>query len=317
MSAEWVVERGIGEDRAALIDDGTLRAVRIDPFDGRLRLGERVAGRRTDDDAPPELAAAVADDGRPLLIRGPVAPQGGRLVARVVREAGVERGRAKRAIAVMTDEPPGPAPCLADKLAAGDHPVRELRSHEADELEAADWSEALEEATTGELVRPGCTLRVHLTPAMTLIDVDGTGPADALALTGAEAAAGAIRLFDLGGSIGLDLPTPGSRAARQAVDAALERALPRPFERTATNGFGFVQIVRPRPRASLPEIIAADPVGHELRRRLRRAEREPVAPLTLALPPAEAARLAAEPGWLRELERRRGGAVTVVAGSPR
>ena len=53
----------------------------------------------------------------------------------------------------------------------------------------------------------GGELRVSLTPAMTLIDVDGHLPVEALAMAGAEAAARTIRRHGIAGSIGIDLPT--------------------------------------------------------------------------------------------------------------
>ncbi len=316
--AEWRVERGIGEVRAALVIDGAIRAIRIDPDDDRLRVGEAVGVRLAERSALPGLLVGRTEDGRELLVRGAAAPLGAPLTVRVVREAVPERGRAKRAIAVPHEGEPAPAPTLEQELAAGPDPLRLLRAHEPDALEAAGWSERLEEAATGELVRPGCTLRLSLTPAMTLIDVDGGDPADTLALTGARAAAAAIGLFDLGGSIGLDLPTVGSKAARRAVDEALGAALPAPFERTAMNGFGFVQVIRPRVRASLPETIAADPVGHRVRAALRRADREPPGrPLILDLAPVEAERLTHHPDWLAELERRRGAVVRLTPNQAR
>ena len=306
------MERGLGEDRAALIADGSVLAIRIDPDDGRLRVGEVVKARLIEHATAPGLLLARTDKSRELLVRGADRALGAEITVRVVREALPERGRVKRAIAVPHDGPPAPAPSLAKELA----PARLLHPHEPDTLEAAGWSDRLEEAVTGELVRPGGTLRVHVTPAMTLIDVDGGAPADTLALTGAREAAAAIRLFDIGGSIGLDLPTVQSKAARQAVGAALDEALPAPAERTAMNGFGFVQIVRPRTRASLFERVAADPVGRALGAALRRAEREPPGPLTLPLSTGQAARLARHPDWLAELERRRGGRVTLAPPIP-
>ena len=114
---------------------------------------------------------------------------------------------------------------------------------------------------------------------MTLIDVDGFLPAGELALRGAAEAARAIRRLDIGGSIGIDLPTVGSKAARQEAAAAIDAALPQPFERTAVNGFGFVQIVRPRGRASLVE-LAQDRAPFEARALLRRAAFETAGPKT-------------------------------------
>ena len=311
--AEWLVERGIGEVRAALVADGGIRAIRIEAADTPLRLGEVVAVRVTKRRWLPDLDQAECADGATLLLRGSTAPEGARLHAAVVREAGLERGRHKRAVAVPHDGPAAPAPSLEQRLETTGVPIRLLHPYGSDELEEAGWSERLEEATTGELVRPGCTLRLFLTPAMTLIDVDGSEPVDALALAGAREAAAAIELFDLGGSIGIDLPTVGARAARLAVGQALDAALPAPFERTAMNGFGFVQVVRPRPRASLPETIAADRIGHRLRAVFRQAECEPPGrPLRLTLSDRLVHRLEWKRDWLAELERRRGAAVTVA-----
>jgi ribonuclease G len=186
-------------------------------------------------------------------------------------------------------------------------PVRELRAHEPDALEAAGWSELLDEAASGEITFAGGALRMTPTPAMCLFDVDGAGDPAPLALAGARAACAAIRRHRIGGSIGIDLPTVGSKAERVAIGEAIDATLPPPFERTAMNGFGFVQIVRPRPRASIPELVRADPVGAAARATLRMIERVPPnAPNRHRLPAAVAERIAAQPGWMAELVRRTG-----------
>ena len=120
-----------------------------------------------------------------------------------------------------------------------------------DRLERAGWSDLLEEARGGVIRFEGGELRVSPTPAMTLIDVDGALPPDELARAGVKAAVRAIIRHGVGGSIGIDLPTIAGKAERKLVDDAIDSLLPKPFERTAMNGFGFVQIVRPRRHASL------------------------------------------------------------------
>jgi hypothetical protein len=97
------------------------------------------------------------------------------------------------------------------------------------------------------------------------------------------------------------------KTARKAASDAFDAALPQPFERTAINGFGFMQIVRRRVRASLPETVRGDPVGAALRAALRRIERETGPGVQhLRLPPALHARLSTRPDWIAELERRTG-----------
>ena len=72
------------------------------------------------------------------------------------------------------------------------------------------------------------------------------------------------------------------------------------------NGFGFLQIIRPRARASLPELLRADPVGAAARAALRTLERTPAgASNAIRLPAAIIARIESE-GWRAELERRTG-----------
>jgi hypothetical protein len=170
----------------------------------------------------------------------------------------------------------------------------------------------IEQAETGEIDFPGGHLRLSPTPAMALFDVDGALPPADLAIAGARASAQAIRRLAIGGSIGIDLPTMDSKAKRAAAAAAIDETLPPPFERTAVNGFGFVQIVRPRPRASIPELIRADPAlaaGLALIRRARGGH----GACTLVAAPVVIDRLAARPDWIEALARRSGGAIGLRA----
>lgn len=305
--AEWVWEAGIGETRAALIDDGAIVEAAIERDGPALRVGT-VADARLADLLPGTGALVMLDGIEALLDRVPPRTSLGATVrVRIVREAIPEAGRPKRAKAVATDDALGSGPDLPARLADTGLPVRRLHPHQPDALEDAGWSELLDQALTGEIAFAGGALRLSPTPAMTLFDIDGGGPIEPLAVAGALASVAAIRRMGIGGSIGLDLPTLAGKAPRAAVAAAIDAALPLPFERTAMNGFGFLQIVRPRPRASLPELLRADPVGAETRAWLRRLEREPPGLATThAVPAAVLARLDARPDWRAELARRTG-----------
>ena len=250
-------------------------------------------------------------DGAELLLAAvpPGTTQGAAITIEVVREAISERGRLKPARAVASEGAPAPGADLLARLVATGVPVRRPAPHEPDALEAAGWSELLEEARTGDIDFPGGTLRMSPTPAMTLFDVDGGLDPEPLALAAATAIGAAIRRHGIGGSIGIDFPTLAGKAPRQAVAAALDAALAGagPFERTTVNGFGFLQVIRPRPRASLPERLAAEPVRAAACALLRTLERSPPgAPLGHRVPAPVLRYLEDRPGWLAELARRSG-----------
>ena len=304
---EWLYEAGIGEARAALVDDDQIIEAAIELDTEALKVG-LVAPARLIELLPDRRGRVMLDGGEALINHLPPGiTQGASLTVEILREALPEAGRAKLAKAVPSDLPPCPAPTLYERLAATGLPVCSSRAHEPDALEAAGWSELLDEAVSGEIVFPLGALRLSPTPAMTLFDVDGAPPLDTLAVAAAHAVARAIRRHGIGGSIGIDFPTIAGKWQRNAVAAAIDESLPQPFERTAMNGFGFLQIVRPRPRASIPEILRADPVGAATRAALRTLERTPpTASRRHTLPPAVHARLVARPDWLAELTRRTG-----------
>ena len=298
--AEWWIERGIGELRAALIDDGRIVAARIEPDDHGVRVGTITRARLTD----AGTVTLVSGEQATLAARAG-ASVGAALTVEIVREALPEPGRIKLARAIVADAPPCAGVNLSERIGV----ARLLHAHDADLLETAGWSEVLSEAMHGEIAFAGGALRLSPTPAMTLFDVDGPADTalDALAVRAAGAVARAIVRHDIGGSIGIDFPTITGKAARRAVADAIDTLLPPPFERTALNGFGFLQIVRPRPRASLPELLRADPVAATTRAALRTIERTPPsAPNRYRLAPTVMACLDAHPHWLAELVRRTG-----------
>ena len=304
----WLYEAGIGEARAALVENDEIveAAIELDD-DTALKVG-LIARARLVELLPGRRGRVTLDDGEALINHLPPGiTQGASLTVEIVREALPEAGRAKLAKAVPTDLPPCPAPTLYERLVATGLPIHSPRAHEPDALEAAGWSELLDEATSGEIVFPLGALRLSPTPAMTLFDVDGAPPLDTLAIAAAHAVARALRRHGIGGSIGIDFPTLQGKVQRNAVAAAIDESLPQPFERTAMNGFGFLQIVRARPRASIPEILRSDQVGAAARATLRTLERTPpTASRRHTLPAGVHARLMARPAWLAELARRTG-----------
>ena len=302
--AEWLAEEGIGETRAILVEAGEIVEAAIE-LPGTLRAGTVLEGRLAAILLPGRRGLVETARGQALLEPLPKAlAEGARLRVRIVREAIPETGRPKPAKCRVTDEEEREGPSLRERLAATPVPL-----HGPDLFEQAGWSELLEEAATGEIAFPGGALRMSLTPAMTLFDVDGGLPPAELAVAGAAAAARAVRRLGIGGSIGIDLPTVPAKSERQAAAAAVDAILPQPFERTAVNGFGFLQIVRRRERASIPELMQGDPAGAAARALLRRAERAPGhGERILRAAPAVIARMEAQPQWIAELARRTGAA---------
>ncbi|MGI4876488.1 MAG: ribonuclease E/G [Janthinobacterium lividum] len=310
--SDALIEFGIGETRAVVLDaDGGIAEAHI----------ERDGGWRAGDVREIRLATILVPGVRGIVGIGGVEAvleplpraltEGMTLRVEVVREALAEAGRIRLAKVAATIAAVGSGPSLADRLRGRGLAVREASRHGPDLFEAAGWSEVVEAALGGHVPFPGGSLTVSPTPAMTVIDVDGALPPVELALAAAAAAAAAIRRFDLTGSIGIDFPTVADKAARTAIGARLDVALPPPFERTAVNGFGFAQIVRPRLRASLIEVLRFDPIATAVLRLLRQAERAAPGRCTLVAGPAEIAWLDARPDLVAELARRVGGTVAL------
>lgn len=308
--AEWLYEQGIGENRAILVERDEILEARIE-LPEELRAGAVLEGRLAQILVPDRRGLVEA--GRDTILVEPLPSgltEGQQVRVEITRQAIVERGTVKSPKGRITQEEVRAAPTLAERIGG----PASLSMVGPDRFEQAGWSELLEEAASGEIPFPGGELRMSLTPAMTLFDVDGALPPAELAVAGARAAARAIRRMDISGSIGIDLPTLPSKADRQRAAAALDELLPQPFERTAVNGFGFLQLVRRRERPSLAERLQFSPAASAARALLRRAERAAgIGALQIAAAPAVLAALEARPDWLDELRRRTGRAVGLQA----
>jgi len=311
---EWLIERGIGETRAALVEDGEIIEARVE-IEGTVRAGTILDAKLADAGRGGRNGVARDEEGREYLLpkgAGPVT-EGAAVRIEVVRSAIPGAEPWKRPLARVTDRDRRRPTSLGERLRSTGVTVRELiLPAPSDALGEAGWGDLMEQAASGMVDFAGGSLGIFTTPAMTLIDVDGWGEPGELAVAGAAAAARAIRRLNIGGSIGIDLPTSSSKAARQAVAAAIDANLPQPFERTAVNGFGFVQIVRPRTGPSLIELWA-DRASAEARALLRRAALEPPGPKTLVAHPAVIAVIERRPAWVEALARQAGGTIALRA----
>ena len=302
---EWLVEAGIGETRAILVEHGEICAARVQ-WDEGLQPGLIAEAQMVALAPGGKRGTARFADGSEALVDQlpPGTSDGARLTLRITRAAIAERGRAKLARArPAPGEIPRPALALIDML--GPEPARTVSAIDT-AFDAAGWPDLVEEALSGTIGFPGGSLTVSPTPAMTLIDVDGALAPRALAMVAVPAIVATLARFDVAGSIGIDFPTLAAKADRQAVDVALAQALAASNfrgERTAMNGFGFVQLVSRLERPSVVGLYAARPVAAAARVLLRRAERvaEPGALLLTAHP---AVRRAMKPAWLDDLARR-------------
>lgn len=311
--AEWIVEDGIGERRAALIDKGRIHAARIERDSDGIQAGTVTEAILLPADGGRHRFVRLATGETALLTSLPArTSDGAALRVRITRSAIPEAALTKLAVCQPAgpEEAQGPAADFPARFNPDALPVRRLGPHQPDELEAAGWSEVLDAAQSGLVPFDGGLLRLSLTPAMAVFDIDGTLPARDLAAAGALAVAYAIHLFGIGGSIVVDFPTLADKAQRISVADALDSALPPPFERTAINGYGLVQIIRPRLGPNLAEQLQFAPVESAALALLRRAERAGgTGPLTLVANPAVCTWLDARPALTALLARRSGRAV--------
>ena len=303
--AEWLIEEGIGETRALLVEGEQVRSARL-LWPGELAAGSQVSGQLTTKLKGTRRGVARLADGSEALVDHlrPDVTEGQSLDLVITRASIAERGRLKRAQARAAGaDAPSPV--------AGFPQGRTVRR-----FPAGLWEDVWHAASSGNLAFPGGEILVSVTPAMTVIDIDGIGTPRDVALSAVPAIAQALAWFDLGGNIGIDFPTLQAKEDRRAVDTALGTALADwPHERTGMNGFGFVQIVARLTGPSLLHRFARARLGMAARMALRQAELAAQSGgtgriLELAVHPALKAKL--KEVWLAELVRRTGRELRIV-----
>jgi hypothetical protein len=294
--AEWLIEDGIAETRALLVEGERVLAAKV-VWPGELAAGTRVSAKLTAKLKGTRRGVAVLENGTETLVDHlPASVTEGQSLDLVITRASLaERGRLKRAQARVA-EAGSPAQSAAV-----------LEGRRVRRFAPGLWEDVWHSASSASLDFSGGEILVSVTPAMTVIDIDGVGNPRDVALAAVPAIAQALAWFDLGGSIGIDFPTLQAKADRRAVDTALAAALANwPHEATAMNGFGFVQLVARLTGPSLLHRFAHHRLGMAARMALRRAEWAADAgigrTLLLTVHPALTAKL--KPEWLAELARR-------------
>ncbi|TRD10591.1 ribonuclease [Erythrobacter insulae] len=297
--AEWLIEEGIGEHRALLVENDEVCAAKV-YWPGELYAGMVASAHLTSKNAGARRGTAHLHGGTAVLVDQLPrdVTEGAQITLRIVRAPIAERGRLKLAQArFCTDD----APVSAAPLPQGKTVRR---------FPAGLWEEVWPSAAAGALEFEGGSLLVSPTPAMTLIDIDCSdiknGNPGAI-----PAIAKALRWFDIGGNIGVDFPTITEKSERKRIDALLDKHLSDwPHERTAMNGFGFVQLVARLEGPSLLQRFATSRTAMCARMALRRAEQaEGHGVILMTVHPALKSEL--KPEWLDELARRTGKQVRI------
>lgn len=301
--AEWLVEEGIGEERALLVENGHVIAAKM-RWPAILEAGAVVEGVLASRPRGRFRGRARFADGSEAQVdRLPAdASEGATMRFEVVRAAISEGRRQKYAQVRPSDAPLRPAPTLAEKLDA----------RAVHRFPEGLWEDILHQAWAGVVPFDVGVLHFSPTPAMLLVDLDGFDLPLTVSLHAVPVLASVIRRFDLGGMIGVDFPTIESKADRKLVDQALAEALADwDHERTAMNGFGFVQIVARLEGPSILHRLHHHRAAAAARMLLRRAERvEGGTVVEMFAHPAVIACLKHD--WLMQLNRRLGRAVVVT-----
>jgi len=240
-----------GETRAAVVENFRIVEMHLARDGDGLVAGARLPARLKTKLGSRGIADA---NGEELLVESWPAgiSEGATHTIEVIRAAWREKGRDRLARARPTSLDPWPAPTLASALHASGHVLKPGWPSDI----AIQWDDAFEAAELGRVPFDGGSLSFAPTPAFTAVDVDGHGLA--LLAPALKTLARTIRLWGLGGSIVVDCPA-ADRDQRLAAADLFDQAMGKlTFERTAINGFGLLQIVRPRPGPSILERAQLD-----------------------------------------------------------
>ena len=235
-----------GERRAAVVENGNIVEIHLQR-DALWILGEYGAGRV--DRKTPSGTYVIADDNSELLLRSKMgAPEGARIMFEVTREAIAEPGRHKPPEIILREGVHHEAPI--DKDALWEARMASIGQSAIN----ASITEGFDVAIAGQSKVGDITISFQRTKAGLVFDIDGIGDAFAINMVAATEIARLLRLYQVGAMVLIDFVSMESKAQRTQVAEAFDAASladPRPFERTAINGYGMMQVVRARPRPSV------------------------------------------------------------------
>lgn len=290
---EWFIEEGIGETRELCLHGDEVVAARI-RWTGELEAGSLHTAQLTSKATGARRGTVTLESGREALVdhlpRDATEGLSGQV--RITRAAIAERGRLKRAQARWVE-------------GGEDADVLAPRASTHQRFDNGLWEEVWHAASSGSIPFAGGEILCAVTPGMTVIDIDGDLPPRELSLAAVPAIAKALSWFDMGGNIGIDFPTIQDKSKRKDIDRALDSHLiDWSHERTAMNGFGFVQIVARLEGPSLLHRFATSRVGMCARYALRVAEGAQGSGRVLLLTVHPALKAKLKPEWLDSLARR-------------
>lgn len=234
-----------GEIRAVMFEAGV--PVELHSFrEGQVTRGT-VADARIISKSAGQAVLRLASDEDIILPNAPAEAEGASIRVEIIREGLSEPGDIKRAVARRSDAP---------RLTIDSATWRSSLCACAERERAVDASfdDHFAIAFEGCAQRGAARIWFERTKAGLVFDVDGNGAADLINRDAAQEIARLLRLFQIGGVAIIDFVGMDSKPARLEIanvfDAA-SAADPRRFERTAINGYGLMQVIRPKYGPSL------------------------------------------------------------------
>jgi ribonuclease G len=250
---DLIIENGPGEDRAGIFDSETLVELYLErPAETDFWIGYAYTARILSKHAG--FAILSLDDSQAIMRPVPVEPDGADISVQLTRLAIPEPGRwklmqTKRATADAKYRNGHEAWVQADNIA---------HHRRADATHCEQFQDAIDLALAACLDFPGGSISWERTKAGLVFDVDGDGDAQAVNCLAAAEITRLLRLFQIGGVVLIDFINSDSKNARTGIASAFDAASagdPRAFEHTAINGFGLMQVVRPKLRPSVLDTL--------------------------------------------------------------